>query len=607
MQDTERAYRQLARTSASVSVEILRESVSLINFTVPWDTRRTGYMLSTPPESGASKFDAWKGYESGSGSGSGVLPGNAGGDRLHMCVPGLESAPNRQDLPLYLEFVQHHLLLGVDHMFLVNTFGWDSIHMKRFVQMFHSFIDEGTVSVASQAGDGIDNVYSLKGLMLYRDNVKIFYVNMCLYLSKGTADYVAIWDLDEFFIPRRPYNDILEVLRAMEAPGPIPVHSKNQRATDIHASWKGGRGLADGDGHPMCYILLTSQVILSKAGLQQDIWIGEKFSHGAEVESEPLSKQMGFKKSILPTRTIFQAGLHIPGACKLESQWSNCVNKTEQCSYRLVHRFDESVSQKDGKQMIPESEGLIYHYMLRTNRNINEVASKEALQSENEYTTRFYSKVMDHLRERGLELLVALPDTMGPIQTEVSHWKLFNKVYKARHDSSTASSSMNAIAQHHMKYLSLSYSAPIPRIATLPSFVVDESDMALGAVIERVHESWDMYLTTIFLGRSMTGPMHGAYGLERVNPAKLDFWKRIMVKFDKFKLSDIGIREPLVNHYCRISNSAGSRVYTVLGEFIPNRLTPDSNANRRFEIFRCKMQDTERAYRQLARTSASVS
>jgi hypothetical protein len=59
MEDSEYAYRFLAKSpDASVYVEILRGETSLINFTVPWDTRRTGYLMSSPPS--ASRFDAWK-------------------------------------------------------------------------------------------------------------------------------------------------------------------------------------------------------------------------------------------------------------------------------------------------------------------------------------------------------------------------------------------------------------------------------------------------------------------------------------------------------------------------------------------------------------------
>eukprot|EP01041_Mallomonas_annulata_P010346 gene10346-21585_t len=656
MQYSEQAYRDLSKNlhNGSVLVEILREENSIARFEVPWSTRRAGYTLFTPASKLASNFDAWKGYDPSSNA----LPGSKGGDRLHMCVPGFRRPPSKEVMPRYLEFVQHHLLLGVDHIFLGTSFSWKSTSMTRMLEGFRSFIDEGSVSVASQAGDGIDNVLSVKGLTWHRIDAKTFFVNMCLYLSKGTADYVAIWDLDEFFIPRRPYNDMLEVLRAMEAPGPIPAHPSGKSVSEIYETWRGGPGLADGMGHPFCYILLNSLVLLNKeqtsggggggGGVNPGSpWIGDVFSHGPEPKHMKINRQMGFKKSILPTRTIFQAGLHMNGACKLESQWTPCggTDQSDNCyaegvrsdlrtlkngtivRFHLDHHFDESVMDEDAKRVDIDTQAVIYH--LQPHRG-HLVASSEALQSENEYTSRFFPIVMKRLKDRGLDNLGVYP-VINPRSDRVdASWLKFDIVYNMRLNSNqltsrpsdagvkkenTPSKLSNPLLSkplitndlQSVDYIKKLYSDLIPRVATLPSFVVDETDMALGAVIERVHESWDMYLTTIFLGRSMTAPVLNNFAMQQIQPSKEDFWKRIMLKFDTFKLSDIGIRVPLVNHYCRISNSAGSRVYTVLGEFIPNRLTPDSNANRRFEIFRCKMQDTERAYRQLARTSASVS
>ena len=39
-------------------------------------------------------------------------------------LSGMESPPSRKYLPVYLEFIQHHLLLGVTHMFLSSPFAW---------------------------------------------------------------------------------------------------------------------------------------------------------------------------------------------------------------------------------------------------------------------------------------------------------------------------------------------------------------------------------------------------------------------------------------------------------------------------------------------------
>ena len=157
---------------------------------------------------------------------------------------------------------------------------------------------------------------------------------MCTYYAKGTSDYVGVWDFDEFFIPRGGYRTIPEVLNAMESPRhPLPyMYQKNTDSVKIYESgWKGGLGLADGDGHPFCYLLLNSEVTLvaQKALLQPgDIkfdqlgprWMGQRFNHG----TEPFGHHLGFKKSLRPTRTIFQGGLHMAGACHLPPPWNGC-------------------------------------------------------------------------------------------------------------------------------------------------------------------------------------------------------------------------------------------------------------------------------------------
>ena len=61
-----------------------------------------------------SKFNVWNGYQSS------VPPTAWTYDKISLCVPGLETAADKLSLPLYLEFIEYHLQLGVSHIFL----GW---------------------------------------------------------------------------------------------------------------------------------------------------------------------------------------------------------------------------------------------------------------------------------------------------------------------------------------------------------------------------------------------------------------------------------------------------------------------------------------------------
>ena len=90
---------------------------------------------------------------------------------------------------------------------------------------------------------------------------------MCLYYSKGAADYVGVWDYDEFFQPRGSNKNINDVIKAMESPsGPIAYFHPNDAdsVAMYHAGWKPQRGMADDSAHPFCYIMLNSEVTYMK-------------------------------------------------------------------------------------------------------------------------------------------------------------------------------------------------------------------------------------------------------------------------------------------------------------------------------------------------------
>ena len=105
--------------------------------------------------------------------------------------------------------------------------------------------------------------HSFGGIKWDRDNVKIFHVNMCTYYSKGAADYVGVWDFDEFFQPRGANKNLLDVIAAME-PEDGPVRYTYPPDADpiqyFQRPFIPRRGMADRDGHPFCYLILQSEV-----------------------------------------------------------------------------------------------------------------------------------------------------------------------------------------------------------------------------------------------------------------------------------------------------------------------------------------------------------
>ena len=226
MNNGEKAYMELARSIEEMTVEIIKEDIVLIKYKIPWSTRVQSSYLSHPgdishptsyqaPESNpaeaprgssknpiASVFDPWRGFNKS-------IPGIWQRDKIYMCVPGMESAPSRkvstaqnvipldspshfisfylniliylilfylysnQHIAVYLEFIQHHLLMGVKHIFLTAPFGWGGKIMTSFLRILRSFIEDGSVSMTSHSDDNLDYLYSTSGLSWYRDSAKV--------------------------------------------------------------------------------------------------------------------------------------------------------------------------------------------------------------------------------------------------------------------------------------------------------------------------------------------------------------------------------------------------------------------------------------------------
>jgi hypothetical protein len=285
-----------------------------------------------------------------------------------------------------------------------------------------------------------------------RDNVKIFYVNMCLYLSKGLADYLAIWDTDEYFIPKPPNHSIMDVIRRADSQVPLTPLPSDVDPWAMVQTWKGGKGWADGEGHPLCYFMLSSEVLYrpedsAPTSTMGNRWVGSRFTREIETQRSNLK----FKKAILPTRKIFQGALHMAGGCKLDFPFSGCerdhngfcylteqkhrygwsINLTEGGVYRradwsMEQRFDGLIMDKDAKKISKDEEAVIYHFQVHRSFH----TSKSPASSTNEYSTKWFSNNVNSLRERGIELLVMIPYKLYDTgQQPDSKWIPFKQFY----------------------------------------------------------------------------------------------------------------------------------------------------------------------------------
>ena len=425
------------------------------------------------------------------------------------------------------------------------------------------------------------------GLRMPRDDVMVFHVNTCSYYAKGSADYVGIWDFDEFFLPRGKYKNIPDVLNAMGDPkGVMPYyHSQGSDPERMRLTWNGGRGLADGNAHPFCFLLLDSEVMLapdkpvgSFSGDQS--WLGVTFAHG----SEQAGHFMGFHKSIHPTRTVFQVGLHVAGSCRLPPQWNGCHNNTDFCymgykpndrlkrssidnfdsNFSLDHAFDEVVETHDAKQIDAKSEAVILHHM---HRRLHMKASKTALAQAGEYATSHFPLVYEELDRRGLIMPIELPESdldshsnllADWIPLSEIHQKIDSAVNRSRVGSSVQSVSLDPVnlgtplstinLQDLLPRTVLSLntgqlttnrnlspsdgssaegstdtehtSEAAVSTSSLPSFSEDASELFLASLIERTDDSWDLHLLNFLVTHTTLEPETAKTNVQNVYNSK---------------------------------------------------------------------------------------
>jgi hypothetical protein len=234
-------------------------------------------------------------------------------------------------------------------------------------------------------------------------------------------------------------------------------------------------GWADGDMHPFCFLYLSSQVIYSSSPSDFDYFSPNRDSRkryeetsdflGDQFRHLPETKRVGlaFQKSILPTRLIFQAGLHVGAACRLPPEWTYCNNSvtrdhsfcysTNALQYRgylndkgKVRRtspyqnFDTLVENKDAHH-IPKDEATLYHIQMH---RYYIGASPEAVgrYKINDYSRLYFPSVIKELKRRHLfELL-----TSSNFQNLYESGNFFGQFLSPPDENST----VEYIANHNM-------------------------------------------------------------------------------------------------------------------------------------------------------------
>jgi len=212
---------------------ITKQHHVLISFSVPWKARQTGFGVNFHMQPLAGHFDLWQptvqslgtaatsasGSASGGGSGSGSGPKRSG---VSLCVSGLRPLhPLRAEvgLPMLLEFVEHHVALGVDHIFLGAALDWESPVMRKYLLLLQPYIEAGHVSISSLSLAGFDDAMGFSGMHLNEHYADLFFLNQCLYLNKGIADFVVPLKPSQFLVLPEGAATLADAVASMTAAG----------------------------------------------------------------------------------------------------------------------------------------------------------------------------------------------------------------------------------------------------------------------------------------------------------------------------------------------------------------------------------------------------
>lgn len=176
------------------------------------------------------------------------------------------------------------------------------------------------------------------------------------------------------------------------------------------------------------------------------LWIGDRFKIPPAPKNSKTG-QLGFKKSIFATKTLFQFGLHTHGACKIEHPWSGCSNDTSGfClemskierhshhysveNFRTTHSFVDIVRAADVKKIDAKEEAVIYHVMYY--RDEVPISEETDVSKKNDYASIFFPQTIEALKKRNLDLLVNMPTTVKRVTTVDESWIDYKALHKTR-------------------------------------------------------------------------------------------------------------------------------------------------------------------------------
>ncbi|KAG5183410.1 hypothetical protein JKP88DRAFT_245271 [Tribonema minus] len=234
------------------------------------------------------------------------------------------------------EWIIHHLQIGVGLIYL-GTYKENFYAVKQ--ELAH-FIHQGTVVLLM-----VHEPCFLSSLNTIATQVELYQV--CLAHAKGHAKFMAIWDIDEYFVPSAAdmsSSALLNVLETLDSPD-CP-------------EWCGAN-------------------FFSYDTVAQDLAVPRTHMNGIDFTVRMKEAKSSRQKTITRTSKSFFAGIHLAGSCRIHAD--------DEYSYLGVCR-----------PRTPITTGHIRHFTNMASFRVN-VADMEATAQQDEYALLYWERVKKRL------------------------------------------------------------------------------------------------------------------------------------------------------------------------------------------------------------------
>lgn len=300
------------RSKDRLSVKLLRGSISLFDFEIPWATRCTGFGANLFRK--LSSWDPWvKNYQLR--------------NIFFLCLSIVRPLePFRMDtgLPMLLENIEHHLKMGFRHIFIGLYLDRRSVHMQRYRLALDPWVSAGLVSLMTLALPGYDDVAGFQGVVFIDDYVRYIHQINCLYLSKGIAHRIAFFHSSEFLMLNPDISNVKGLLS-------IPSYPKTEP----------------------CYMIIQSLGVPDPQGVANSFGPGDNYwTNQFFATSHPIGPMPAWASIIVNTELAWLVSWREAGACGNSTSVNNSTKPwTMEIVKPEIHGFT-----------VPIEEGKLYFY-----------------------------------------------------------------------------------------------------------------------------------------------------------------------------------------------------------------------------------------------------